>query len=414
MNELLPAPIRPARRLRRIALAASAAALGAGLLLAPSGTASAADNFGPGYPIPASSGIGISHIGGYTHLTGINGTAYCGDPDLSGPDTAGGYGPPTTVTSWTSNVTGKPVSATDLHRAAYVLSRYGQTTDDAQAAGVDAVVNTDLNPGSTDALPNGARAVERLSYPDVSPTAKTNAANYMAAADEFAGPYTVHIVPRGTLHNGKATPFDTYVTSATDHELPQIPLTVHLASGKDTQTLKYTTDANGDYLLKLTPYPNAGVTMTIDATLPGTSVNAVSPQNPKAQRMVLSGLTSTAETKLTVPNGTGGTIKITKTAADTGKAMAGVEFAVKDASGKTDSTGKTNASGIWQTGQLPPGRYTVHEVKAALGYQLAADKTVTVTADQTTALTVKDVRIPTSTPPKPRPVTIPQLPQTGA
>ena len=416
MKALLQASTQPSRHLRRTALAAAAAALGAGLLLVP--TASAADNYGPGYPIPPSSGTGTSHLGAYANLQGTTSLGYCADPDLSGPDTSGGYGAPATVTTWTSNITGKTVTSDDFHHAAYVLSRYGQTTVDAQAAAVDAAVNSYLNAGSTyDLRTNGARANQRLSYPDVSPTAKTNTAAYMSAADNYAGPYTAHIDPQSTVENGKATTFDLYVTSASGHKLPQIPITLHATSGKDSATATFSTNASGDYMARVTPDGNADINLTLDAnSLPGTSLRTIAPHDPKAQRLLLAGGTSTTETKLTAHNASagGGTIKVTKTAADTGKPLAGVEFAVNDAAGKTIARGKTDADGTWRTGLLPPGHYTVHEVRAVVGYQIAADQTTTVTAGKTSSLTVTDSRIKTPTTPKPRPVTIHQLPQTGA
>ena len=415
MTALLPAPSRPARRIRRIALAASATALGAGILLAPS-PASAADNFGPGYPIPASSGTGTSHIGAYSSVPGLDGLAYCADPDRTGPDTADGYGAVSAVSTWSSSVTGKPISSDDLHRAAFVLSRYA-TVNDAQAAAVDASVNSYLNPGTDYALPDGERAVQRLSYPDVAPEAKTDAATIMRDADEYAGPYTVHIDPAGPFSNGKATDVDVYVTSASGHKLPDLPINIRAASGKDSVPVTLTTNDSGDTAgLNVSPDDNAAVTITAEATLPSLVLRTAAPHNGSAQRLVLAGGSSTAQAKVTFPNSStgGGTIKVTKTAAGTGKAMSGVEFALKDATGKSIADGKTNASGVWQAGPLPAGKYTLHEVRAAVGYKLAADRSATITAGKTTALTVKDVKIPASTAPTPRPVTIPQLPQTGA
>src|SRR2546425_6111223 len=155
-------------RFRRSLVAVSAVALGAGILLAPS--ASAADQFGPGYVIPDSHGTpGTSRIGAYGQpgrlFVHTVGHAYCADPTLAGPGSAGHYGPITGFTSWTSRATGKPVTVHDMAQAAYGLSLYRDTTSDPHGAAVDAVVDTYLNQGSTYALPNGNRALQRLSYP---------------------------------------------------------------------------------------------------------------------------------------------------------------------------------------------------------------------------------------------------------
>ncbi|MGW1194467.1 hypothetical protein ACWD4B_01210 [Streptomyces sp. NPDC002536] len=71
-------------------MAVSAVALGAGALLAPS--ASAADQWGPGFLIPDSAGhTSASHIGGYRSAV-PDVIAYRADPGLTGPQAADGYG----------------------------------------------------------------------------------------------------------------------------------------------------------------------------------------------------------------------------------------------------------------------------------------------------------------------------------
>ncbi|MDF3290170.1 MSCRAMM family protein [Streptomyces silvisoli] len=396
-------------------MAASAVAVGAGALLAPS--ASAADQWGQGFLIPDSAGhAGASHIGDYRSAV-PGAIAYCADPGLAGPQAAGGYGTARDFTSWTSQATGKAATAAQVSQAAYIVSKYGQAGSDAQAAAVDADVYTLLNAGSTYALPAGTRAVQRLSYPQVDSQAKTLATAYLNEAARFAGPYTVHLQPLAALRPGVTTGIKITVTSAAGNAVPGIRLNLKAAlDGKQVAEDTESTNADGIAYAHVTAAKGHSVTLTTQATgLPGTTLRAVLPHNKGAQRMVLAGGTTSATAQLTMTaTGEGGRIKVAKTAGDTGKPLAGVKFAARNKDGKTVATGTTNADGIWQTAELPAGEYTVHEVQAVDGYQLAADQQVTVKDGKATAVAVQDTRIPKPTVPKPRPVTIKVLPKTGA
>ncbi|MFE6272338.1 SpaA isopeptide-forming pilin-related protein [Streptomyces goshikiensis] len=394
-------------------------ALGAGILLAP--TVHAADKWGPGYLIPDSSGTpDTSHIGAYGApgkiLPGVTELAYCADPELAGPDAAGQYGPVKDFSAWTSQASGKKASPEDVARAAYVLSKYGQTKDDLQAAAVDAVVYSYLETGTTYALPDGKRALERLNYPNVAPDAKKFATGFMNEAKMFAGPYKVNIKPAGgPLKPGAKTEVTLDVTSTTGHKVPGIKLDINV-TGAASGSASATTNADGVATTTLTPGKDATATVKVTAkNLPSSTLRAITPSNAKAQRMLLAGGTANAEAQLQLKvDALKGGIKILKTSADTGKPLAGVEFQIKDGHGKTVATGKTDASGTWQVADLTPGTYTVHEVSAVEGYQLAPDQTTTVTDGKATEVAVKDIKIPTPEQPKPRPVKIPELPKTGA
>ncbi|MFD7554220.1 SpaA isopeptide-forming pilin-related protein [Streptomyces sp. NPDC059835] len=394
----------------------TAAALGAGIMLAPG--AQAADKWGPGFLIPDASGKpDTSHIGAYgapgKTLPGVSDLAYCADPELAGPDAAGQYGPVKEFTTWISQASAKSASAEDVARAAYVLSKYGQTKDDMQAAAVDAVVYSYLEAGTTYALPDGKRALQRLGYPNVPPDAKKFAAGYMNEAKMFAGPYKINIKPAGgPLKPGGKTEVTLDVTSATGHKVPGVKLDINVAGAASGVT----TNADGVATTTVTAGKDTNATVKVTAkSLPGSALRAITPSNSKAQRMLLAGGTSSAEAQLQLKvDALQGSIKIVKTAADTGKTLAGVEFQIKDDQGKTVATGKTDASGFWQANDLAPGKYTVHEVKAVEGYQLAPDQTTTVTDSEAAEVAVKDVKIPTPETPKPRPVKIPELPKTGA
>ncbi|MEV7157133.1 SpaA isopeptide-forming pilin-related protein [Streptomyces misionensis] len=384
------------------------------MVLAPS--ASASDKWGPGYLIPDSTGKpSSSHIGAY-NVPGTDGVAYCADPELAGPDAADGYGPARPVTTWTSKTTGKTASAEDLAQAAYVLGKYGQTKNDEQAAAVDAAVYTYLDAGSPYALPDGKRALERLGYSKVPPSVKKRANGYLNEASMFAGPYKVNIEPGDSaLKPGVKTSVTLGVTSASGRKVPGVKLDLDV-SGAAADAASVTTNADGVATATITPAKDSTVDLKAQAkALPATQLRALTPNNAKVQRLLLAGGASSAraEAHLKTESPKSGLV-VTKTAADTKKPLSGVEFAVKNNAGKTVATGKTDDQGTWQTNNLTPGMYTVHEVKAVEGYQLAADQQATVTDGKTADVAVKDVKIPEQPKPKPRPVTIHVLPQTGA
>ena len=410
-------------RRRGFTAAAAAAAISVAVALSAVTPAQASDAFGPGYAIKAADGLGVSHLGPYgppgAPVPGVSGLAYCTDPTLAGPVAAIGYGAPASHDSWMT-ASGAQVPTTDVSQAAYVLSRYGQTTSDSQAAAVDAAVTSLLNPGTTYALPDGARARQRVTDPAVPSSVAASAADMMANAERYAGPYSIRIQPQGTLQPGKQTLVKVTLTSASGAGVSGVRLSMTGESGGKTETvtLDQPTDATGETVALVSPEGDHDVTATVRTTgLPATSLRAVTPTNPLAQRMVLAGGTSAAQGQATlhVSARTGtGHIQVTKKAAGSGKPLGGVEFAVRDDSGKTVSSGRTNSSGVWQTAGLAPGRYTLHEVQAAVGYTVAADRQVTVTDGVTTQVTVSDTAIPQQGIPAPRQVPPGVLPQTGA
>jgi len=382
----------PRTRRRTAIVFATATALGAGLFLAPA--AHAADRWGPGFLIPDSQGTpGTSHIGAYgppgAAIPGLVGLAYCADPDLVGPDGSGGYSAPVIATNWTSKLTGATVPAENVARTAYILSTHGQTSSDAQAAAVDAASYSLLNPGTPYALPDGARALQRLDYPNVSPSAKLFANQYLEEATEYAGPYTLEVHPAAGATIGQKSAVSLDVVSASGHRLPDVAVTVTAGTSAPATV---TTGADGTATTDITPTAAGTLDLTATAAaLPAVALRAALPDNHGAQRMLVAGGTSTAsvQTQLTVTAPKGG-IKVVKTDAATGKPLAGVVFQIRDAAGATVASGTTDSRGIWEADGLVPGLYHVHEVAAPVGYQLAADHTVTVTDGTVTTITVTD------------------------
>ena len=410
------------RSRHRLACAVAAAtALGVTAALASSTTAQASDIFGPGYSVPGDTGL-PSHLGSYgapgAAVPGVNGQVYGADPSLAGPVASLGYGPSADYTTW-RRADGTAVAATNVRAAAFIASQYGATGDDVQAAAAAAALTSELNPGTTDALPDGARANARLSAPGVPAAVRSEALSMIANASRYPGPYTLRIRTDGTPQPHHTTGLTLSLTAQNGQGIPEAHIDLVATEGGRTQTLHLPgTDSTGT--VRTTVTPTAADTITLEAqanNLPAPTLTAVTPHNPLAQRLVIPGTHTSARTHLTLngsPTQTPGRIQIIKRAANDGHVLAGVEFVVKDDAGRTVADGRTNSAGMWQTPQLAPGRYTLHEAKAAAGYTVAADRPVTVTSGTTTQAIVTDTRIPAPTTPAPRTVPPGILPQTGA
>ncbi len=383
------ARVQLSTRYWRSGVVATAVELGAGLLFGPS--AQAADRWGPGYAIPDSHGApGASHLGAYgagSFFGNVKGHAYCADPTLAGPVASGGYGPFTPFTHWTSKATGQAATQTEIARASYILSKYGDTTSDVQAAAVDAPVNTELNAGSSYALPGGARALQRLSYPVVPRTVRARAGTYLAEAARYAGPYRINIHPQGGFTPNHNTIIEIDVTSAAGYKVPGVKLDLEAKLGRLRASGSEFTNSRGVAYAHIDPATTGAITFSVRAeNLPATSLLAQIPHNSRAQRLVVAGGSSSVQVEEHWKSGsTGGGIQITKTAMGTHKALAGVTFELKNKTGKV-----------------------------VAGFHLAPDQKVTLTDGKVLNVAVTDARIPAQPVSKPRKVTIPVLPQTGA
>lgn len=357
--------------------------------LATGTPAVAADRFGPGYSIPdADQNAGASHIGAYGPPgPAIAGQAqtYCADPEKKGPHRADGYSAPTAVTSWTSSVTGKPVPKANFAYASYVIGKYGQTRDDAQAAAVDAAVYEWLA-GGTYAI-NGGRGTERLAYPVVSPTARTLALRYIDEATKLAGPYTLTITPSATtVHTGKKVTVDVKVTSRlTGAAIPGVPVSL-TGSGAGTTTGKVTTGKSGTAQWQFTPAEAGTATVAATATgLPGSQLKVLTPKNPAAQRMLLAGDTTTAKdtAAVKVSQAPGGvTIHKENPAGDI---LVGAVFQLLEKkTGTVVAEGRTDEKGVLVFDNIAPGTYTLRETDTGdTIHELAPDQDVTIESGRT-------------------------------
>ncbi|GGT22220.1 collagen binding domain-containing protein [Streptomyces antibioticus] len=376
-----PRIVRVAARSLAVAIAAGAAGT---LAWSPAQAAPAPSPLGPGYTIPDSDGnVDASHIGAYgppgPKVFG-NAETYCADPERKGPADAGRYSAPTVVTSWTSSVTGMPVPGANLAYASYVIGRYGQTRDHAQAAAVDASVYEWLA-GGTYGI-DGTRGKQRLAYPVVSPTARTLALRYIDEAKRYAGPYALHISPSVTkTHTGQKVTLQVKVTSTlTGAAVPGV--TVKLAeSGSGTTTGKITTDQQGAGAWKFTVGRAGRVTVRATATgLPGAQLKVLTPQDPAAQRMLLAGDTTTAEDTTTVDvTAAPGGVEIHKKDPE-GFVLTGAAFQLLDSAGKVVAEGKTGAKGLLVLDGIAPGTYRLRETSTGdTIHDLVPDQDVTIT-----------------------------------
>lgn len=377
---------------RTVRLLSTVVAAGVAGTLAWTPTAQAADakplDFGPGYTIPDSDGnAATSHIGAYgppgIKVWGDSET-YCADPERKGPQAAGGYTGPKSVTHWTSSETGQAVPDSHVAYASYVIGKYGQTQSDEQAAAVDAATYEFLAGGKY--AINGSRGKQRLGYPNVSPTARTLAEGYIAEARKYAGPYTLHIKPSvETTTAGKKVSVAVEVTaSRSGAKVPGVTIDLSetgsgtargsVITGKDgTASWQFTAATAGDATVKATA-----------SGLPGSQLKVLEPRDASAQRMLLAGDTTDAEgtTKVKVTPATGGVV-IHKT--DPGKnTMAGAGFQLIDpATGKTVAEGKTNADGILAFENLAPGTYRLHETDSGDKiHALVPDQDIVITEGQ--------------------------------
>ncbi|MGW7303949.1 SpaA isopeptide-forming pilin-related protein [Streptomyces sp. NPDC054835] len=377
------------RSARPVHLAVAVAACAAGTLLAAPALAapSAGELLGPGYTIPDSEGhAASSHIGAYGPPgPAVHGDAetYCADPERKGPADAGGYSAPQPVTSWTSSVTGKPLPKDRLTQAAYVIGRYGQTSDNAQAAAVDAVVYEYLA-GGTYAF-NGARGKERLAYPVVSPTARTLAQGYLTEAKRLAGPYTLTITPSvKTTTAGTKVAVAVKVTTKTGTPVPKVSVAL-AESGSGAASGKVTTDSTGTANWSFTARTagTASVTATADG-LPATDLQVLTPKNPAAQRMLLAGGTTSVKDSatVTVDEATGG-VTIRKKDPE-GTRLVGAAFQLLDNDGKQAAAGKTDEQGVLVLDGLRAGTYRLRETSTGSPlHDLIPEQTITITAGRT-------------------------------
>ncbi|MEU7031902.1 SpaA isopeptide-forming pilin-related protein [Streptomyces sp. NPDC046275] len=376
--------VRASSRLAATVIAAAAAGT---LAWSPAYAAPAGghDKFGPGYAIPDSDGhAASSHIGAYgpPGMTVYgNYETFCADPERKGPDAAGGYSGPTTVEHWTSSVTGRPVPDAHLAYASYIVGKYGQTRDAAQAAAVDAAVYEWLAGGAYGI--DGARGKQRLAYPNVDPSARTMALGYLAEAKRYAGPYRLTVTPKVTQTSaGKKVTVTVAVTAQlSGAKVPGVKVALAEA-GKDGEHGQVTTGQDGTADWEFTADTKGTATIRATAAnLPGSQMKILTPRDSKAQRMLLAGdtITASANAAITVTPAPGGVTIHKKDPG--GERLVGAAFQLTDPdSGRVVAEGKTGADGTLAFDDLAPGTYRLRETDTGSRlHERVPDQDITIT-----------------------------------
>ena len=224
-----------------------------------------------------------------------NGTerGYCGDPiaggaNLYAPTANGGtsYGAVTPTSSWNPKTTGVgALSATNVHRLAYVLSVHGQTNSNSAAAYVSFAVRTFA------ASPGGAKGSAVPYAGDI----KAGGVKLVGEAKKYAGPYAITPKLSVTADKRTATLIGYRPISATGAAMTGY-------AGTLTVTGPGVFDSNNETTMTA---PADGRAVTIRATgdgtgtvkvtydkLPATGLYYRKPANDKYQRILISGRTA--------------------------------------------------------------------------------------------------------------------------
>ena len=159
----------------------------------------------------------------------------------------------------------------------------------------------------------------------------------------------------------------TKVDADTQYALSDTIFTVTDVSGAIVATL--TTDADGSAETDWLPYGSYTVT---EVQAPDGYVNGGFTTVIEATE---NGKTYTIHVENTAMQGG---IRLTKTDASNGRALANVQFDIFDANGTLVGTMITNGDGVAVSGNLPRGQYTVREHELPAGY---AGDLVELTAD---------------------------------
>ncbi|MGZ2361690.1 hypothetical protein LRE75_34285 [Streptomyces sp. 372A] len=312
---------------------------------------------------------------------------YCADPSRKGPDAAGGYSDPKTVEHWTSSVTGRQVPDAHLAYASYIVGKYGQTQDASQASAVDAAVYEWLA-GGTYGI-HGARGKQRLSYPIVSPAARTLALDYLVEAKKFAGPYQLTVTPKVTeTPAGKRVSVTAAVTAQlSGARVPGVQVSL-AESGKEGENGQVTTGKDGTATWEFTASAKGTTTVRATATgLPGPQLKILSPRDSRAQRMLLAGDTTTvtADAAIKVTAAPGGMTIHKKDPG--GDLLVGASFQLLNPNnGRTVAQGKTGADGTLAFDDLAPGTYRLRETDTGSRlHERVPDQNITITEGKSAA-----------------------------
>lgn len=212
---------------------------------------------------------GTSQHRGYLLKAGPNlgrGTEWMGAYGVDGrpPSYCIDYGKATPrAIAWTDVRSMPGWSATTTARISYVLSRYGTTNSNTQAAAVNAAVNLLIGDKRFAADWKSSYAPQ-LAKKDrnVAPLAS----RMLAESANLRGPYKVGVKVLKTAVVGGVAQARVTVTSATGRALGNVPLQIKLGNAMPATALPRRTAANGQAIVQYVPSAPGAVTLTAVAT----------------------------------------------------------------------------------------------------------------------------------------------------
>lgn len=271
---------------RLISTLAAAALLSTGLVAGVAATA----------PAPADAAVGTSHHRGYLLKAGPHlkrGTEWMGSFGVDGrpPSYCIDYGKATPRAIGWKDVRSMPGwSAATTARISYVLSRWGTTSSNTQAAAVNAAVNL-LIGDKRFAADWKASYAPQLAKKDrnVAPLAS----KMLAESNALRGPYKVGVKILKTARVGGAAQARVTVTSATGRPLSGVGLSVKLTNAMPTATLPRRTASNGQAIVHFSPSAPGGVrvTATGSSIVQSGVIRLSTPASAALQRVVTSAAT---------------------------------------------------------------------------------------------------------------------------
>lgn len=219
-------------------------------------------------------------LGSYTVGTE---TAFATEFGMNSPDQAEAVAAPAAVvTKW-----GTSISPSDSALLAYLLWRYGDTTDADEASALAHIIFSKLSAPQNPAQLSPANDFRHIAYDAPFHLAKLPLSSQalvtsmLATSTDVMGPWTIDLTPPSSATIGTASDWSLRILGAGGVAVPSVPVQVTvtdatLAGG--ATTLSLTTPSNGSPLLIPVTPTGSAPSMTVDADAPrdeALSVDAV-------------------------------------------------------------------------------------------------------------------------------------------
>ncbi|MFF3786387.1 collagen binding domain-containing protein [Streptomyces sp. NPDC001933] len=235
---------------------------------------------------------------------------------------------------------------------------------------------------------NGTRGKQRLAYPNVSPSSRGLALGYIAEAKKYAGPYTLAVTPKvkQTPPGQKIEVTVAVMATSSGAKVPGVKVTLTEA-GPDGEHGQVTTGKNGEATWSFTADEKGEASVSATASeLPGSQLKVLNPVDTRAQRMLLTGDTTTAKATVSVDviPASGGVLIRKKD--PEGTKLAGATFQLLAQDGDIVAQGKTDAEGVLAFEGLPPGSYRLREIDSGSpAHGTVPDQDITITEGKNSA-----------------------------